>query len=101
MWPTHNISIRTILFSAVSDVYFVHKGRTYANNSNLSLASVGEDEDALVCKTGKKDCCGTPPNRVGEFYYSDGVQVQIQKLGQAFYHTRDQQEIYLNRIHLS
>jgi hypothetical protein len=85
------------IISAVSGVYFVLKRHAYANNSNLSLASIGEDEDALVCKTDKEDCCGTPPNRVGEFYYPGGVQVPVQKLGQAFYRTRGQQEIYLNR----
>lgn len=69
----------------------------YANNSNLILASIGEDEDALVCKTDKEDCCVTPPNRVGEFYYPGGVQVPIQMLGQAFYRTSGRQEIYLNR----
>ena len=85
-----------ILISTVSGVYFIHKGRTYANNSNLSLASIG-DQDALICKTDKEDCCGTPPTQIGEFYYPSGVRVPIRKLGQAFYHTRGHQEIYLNR----
>ena len=81
-----------ILISTVSGVYFIHEGRTYANNSNLSLASIGEDQNALICKTDKEDCCGTPPNRVGEFYYHSGVRVPIRKLGQAFYRTRGHQE---------
>ena len=81
----------------MSGVYFIHKGQSYANNSNLSLTSIGKDQDALICKTDKEDCCATPPNRVGEFYYPGGVQVPIRKLGGAFYRTRGNQEIYLNR----
>ena len=71
--------------------------RTYGNNSELQLVSVGEGERALTCKTDKTDCCDTPPNRLGDFYYPNGVQVPINKLRHGFYRSRGDGEVYLNK----
>lgn len=72
-------------------------GEVYSNNSELRLAGIGEGDNALICKTDKKDCCDTPPQRLGEFYYPNGVQVPIDTFRQGFYRTRGSQEIYLNK----
>lgn len=72
-------------------------GDVYSNNSELRLASIGEDDNALICKTDKEDCCDVPPQRFGEFYYPNGVQVQINRFRHGFYRTRGYQEIYLNK----
>lgn len=72
-------------------------GRIYANNSQLSLSSIGEGDDALICKTDNEDCCDTPPNRLGEFYYPNGIKVPINKFQRGFYRNRGYQEVYLNK----
>ena len=73
-------------------------GLVYGNNSIVSLNRIGEGEEgALVCRTDKVDCCGTFPNRLGQFYYPNGVQVPIKNAGQGFYRNRGDQMIRLNR----
>ena len=77
--------------------YFELNGKVYLNNSVLSLTDIGEGESALFCKTDKAECCGTRPNRFGEFYYPNGVKVPIEKLQETFYRSRGEQHIRLNR----
>ena len=43
------------------------------------------------------NCCGTLPNRFGQFYYPNGVQVPVSNAGQGFYRNRGNQVIRLNR----
>lgn len=81
----------------MSEVYFELKGKVYLNNSAVSLSEVGEGENALFCKTDKKDCCATRPNRFGEFYYPNRVTVPIARLQHHFYRNRGEQSIFLNR----
>ena len=80
-------------------VYFVLNGVMYTNNINsaVPLSEVGEGENALLCKTDKEDCCGTPPNRFGEFYYPSNIKVPIAKEQQSFYRNRGEKIIRLNR----
>ena len=78
-------------------MYFELNGVVHPNNSAVSLFDVGEGENALFCKTKMEECCETPPNRIGEFYYPNGVQVPIAKLQQGFYRNRGEQLIRLNR----
>ena len=61
------------------------RGKSYTNNS--AMANMGEGENALLCKTDRESCCGTPPNRAGQFYYDnpDGSLVDISGVGQGFY----------------
>ena len=56
-----------------------------------------EGTDALVCKTSLTNCCATPPNRFGEFYYPSGALVPISGHGEDFYRNRGDQVIRLNR----
>ena len=78
-------------------VYFIHNGQIYLNNSKISLQLIGENEDALICKTDLVECCGTRPNRFGEFYYPNGVRVPIRIRSNGFYRNRGKQEIRLHR----
>ena len=72
-------------------------GKVYQNNSAAPLTEVGEGDNALLCKTDKEECCGTVPNRFGEFYYPSGIQVPIARQQQGFYRNRGNQIIRLNR----
>ena len=49
------------------------------------------------CAKQTRKCCGTVPNRFGEFYYPNGVQVPIANRQQGFYRNRGNQIIRLNR----
>ena len=64
----------------------------------MSLADVGEEEgNALTCRTDNVDCCGSIPNRFGQFYYPSGLQVPVNSAGQGFFRNRGDQLIRLNR----
>ena len=80
------------------NVYFVLKGSVYLNNSAISVGEVGEGEDALICRTNNRECCATPPNRAGEFYYPKGDVVPIRSRAGDFYRNRGEGEIRLNLI---
>ena len=63
----------------------------------MSIAEVGEGENALICKTNKRDCCAVTDKRFGEFYYPNGVKVPIKRYGHGFYRNRGYREVRLNR----
>ena len=90
--------IVTTYYLCVIGVYFELNGNLYLNNSAVALSEIGEGEKALLCKTDKKDCCGTVPNRFGQFYFPGGLeQVPIAKQQQDFYRNRGDQSVGLNR----
>lgn len=76
---------------------FAVGGRTYPNNSVISLWNVGEDDEALSCITDYVQCCSNPPHRHGEFYYPSGERVGILAAGGGMYRNRGNQVIHLNR----
>jgi hypothetical protein len=78
-------------------VHFELNGKVYHNNSAVAISEVGEGTGALYCRTDKEECCGTLPNRFGQFYYPNGVQVPINSRQQGFYRNRGNQIIRLNR----
>jgi predicted outer membrane repeat protein len=92
-----SITTTTTAPSTLSVVYFELNGNVYLNNSAVSLGEVGEGGNALICKTNRQDCCGSPPNRFGEFYYPSGDRVPIRIHQDNFYRQRGDSEIYLNR----
>ena len=61
------------------------------------MADIGIGDNALLCKTDMEDCCGTPPNRAGEFYYPNGIRIPIRIAGHGVYRDRGDQYIRLNR----
>ena len=84
-------------FEFISGVHFVLHGSILANNSEVSLGDIGEESNALICKTNLMNCCGTRPNRFGQYYYPNGSQVPIEAHGEDFYRNRGDQVIRLNR----
>ena len=79
------------------DVFLQMRSENYTNNSMINIADIGEGENALLCKTNRESCCGTPPNRAGQSYYPNGSMVPIEGAGQGFYRDRRTQQICLNR----
>ena len=80
-----------------TDIYFELNGETLTNNSAVDLNDIGEGEGALLCKTNHPNCCGTRPNRFGQFFYPNGRQVPIRVQNEDFYRNRGEQRIRLNR----
>lgn len=73
------------------------KNQPYPNNSYILISEVGEGDNALICETKKEDCCGTRPNRFGEFYYPSGAEVRRNSAGDGLYRNRGSQVIRLNK----
>ena len=82
---------------AILGVHFVLRGHPLANNSVIALTDVEELGGALLCRTNLTSCCGTVPNRFGQFYYPSGVTVPINSRRQGFYRNRENREIRLYR----
>ena len=80
-------------------VYFELNGNTFTNNSVASFLEIGEGDASLLCKTNKVACCGSVPNRYGEFYYPNGQKVPVvgRAGGAELYRNRGNQLIRLNR----
>ena len=83
--------------NVTASVYFELNGKVYLNNSVISLSEVGENENALLCKTDLVTCCGTQPYRFGEFHYPSGETVSVKKAERGFYRNRGAQVVRLNR----
>ncbi len=71
------------------------QGIQYPNNSNLNVEDIGEGDHALACQTDRRPCCGTTPNRFGEWYYPNGSRVPTEGLGAAFYRNRSDEGLVL------
>ena len=85
-------------FPSTGHVYFEFRGQQISNNGKVPLALVGEQENGILCKTDKLDCCGVPIiNRHGEFYYPNGTAVPIEEYGARFYRGRHDQLIRLSK----
>ena len=76
----------------------------YTNNSAIQITEIGEtnttSNTGLQCITDRMPCCGTPPNRFGEWYFPDEVTVpSIVGAPTTFYRNRgDDGTVNLNRL---
>ena len=72
-------------------VWLLLDGQLYANKSVIELRNVFESSDdshSLMCVTPKRPCCGTRPNRHGEWFYPNQSTVSFSETGNSFYITR-------------
>ena len=83
----------------IPSVGFSLNGVPFYNGSTVLRTDIGEGDNALLCTTDRRDCCGTFGNRAGEFYFPDGTQVPIQGAVDTagYYRNRGDQFIRLNR----
>ena len=75
------------------------QNKMITNESTLSVDMIGEDGSALICTTTKNDCCKAEI-KYGEWYYPGGQKVGIKGTGmssEAFYRTRDVQQVLLHK----
>ncbi len=69
-------------------------GKSYPNNSIVSIREIGVGNNALLCVTDNQNCC---KNSGGEFYYPDKSRVNARAFGESFYRNRHSQVVRLNR----
>lgn len=50
-----------------------------------------------MCVTDKMDCCGMPPNRIGEWFFPNGSSVTNKNSGHSLYRDRGNQLVRLNK----
>lgn len=64
------------------------RGIEYSNNSLIKAEDIGKNDEALICSTDLRPCCGTPPNRFGDWYHPNGTSVQPIGSGASVYRDR-------------
>ena len=84
-------------------VYLSLKGVVYPNNSVILITEIEEtnttSNNGLQCITDRRPCCATPPNRHGEWFFSNGGMVPIQGSATTFYKNRGNDgTVNLNRL---
>ena len=63
----------------------------------MDVEDIGEGDNALLCHTNKPDCCSARPNRAGEWYYPNGIDVKTMMPSKdEFYRNRGKKFIRLN-----
>ena len=86
-------------------VYLSLRGVVYANNSAIHITEIGEtytmSNTGLQCITDRMPCCGTQPNRFGDWFFPDRIATVPgpQQSPITFYRTRgDDGTVNLNRL---
>ena len=97
--------IKHTLINVYVGVYLSLRGTVYANNSVIPITEIGETDlytssnTGLQCITDRSPCCGTLPNRFGQWYFPNGATVPAQGGATTFYRNRgDDGTVNLNRL---
>ena len=87
------------LFPDAGDIRFSLNGTTYQNNSLGTLEDIGEDDDAVLCRTNLIACCLVPysESAIGNWFFPNGTRVLNEDKQSDFYRTRGQMVVRLNR----
>ena len=89
-------------FLGVGDVWFSLRKVTYQNNSNVTLEDIGEDGDALLCRTNLTTCCRPPytseGSALGNWFFPNGTRVPSSGNQWDFHRTRGDMVVLLHRI---
>ena len=75
-------------FALVITVKFSLRGTYYGNNTLVRMEDIGENSEALICSTDLRPCCGSIPNRYGEWYYPNSSNVRTYNSGDTLYRNR-------------
>ena len=86
-------------FPGAGDVWFSLNGTTYQNNSVVTLENIGEDDDALLCRTDITDCCRPPSGDItlGNWFFPNGTRVVSSGDQWDFHRTRGRSVVLLHR----
>ena len=84
-------------------VRFSLRGKTYQNNSIVSLEDIGEGRDALLCLTDQPACCRHPytkpmgQNTIGNWFFPNGTRVPSSGNNWGFHRTRGPSVVLMAR----
>ena len=89
-------------FLDAGDVWFSLRNTTYQNNSLVTLEDIGEDGDALLCKTDLTACCRSPYTGasgpgIGEWFFPNGTEVRGTGKEWNLYRSRKNMSVLLSR----
>ena len=97
----------TPFFLGAGDVWFSLRNTTYQNNSNVILEDIGEQDDALLCKTNLTACCRSSntsdSHALGNWFFPNGTRVRSKVANETsreewdIYRTRGQMVVLLHR----
>ena len=74
-----------------------HMNSAINHGSVISIESIGEGDDALICRTINQQCCRGTTKR-GEWYYPSNAKVPTMGENQRFYRNRSNDgEVILNQ----
>ena len=59
-----------------------------ANNSVVVISNIGEGDAGLICTTTLTECCVSPGQRFGEWYYPNGSSFRTNPSGDSLYRNR-------------
>ena len=82
-----------------ADLRILFQGQNCSSSDIISLTSIGEGMDGVICMTTRTDCCSNAPGetRNGEWYYPNGIKVPTSGANEDFYRNRGTQQVILNR----
>ena len=76
-------------------MYLSLNGTAIANNSNVCITDIGEEDKGLLCFTDLPSCCDQ--NRTGEWIFPNKTIVPIKLHSVGFYRNRAPSVVRLNR----
>ena len=76
-------------------VAFLLDGNLYGNNSVVSLLKIHEEEDALICLTGRSECC--TGRETGNWYFPSSLKVGTRSENSNIYVNKGANIVLLNR----
>ena len=92
-------------FPGTVDVWFSLKNVTYQNNSIVILEDIGEDDDALLCKTNQIACCQSTNEilPIGNWFFPNETRIPGEVVNKTsgekwdFYRDGGQMVVRMNR----
>ena len=95
------INIGITFFPGEGDVWFSLNGKTYQNNSCVSLEDIGEGNDSLLCVTKYTACCTCDfTGTLASWFFPNGTKIPINETSGEpwdFYRTSSYRVVGLNR----
>ena len=102
-YSSHEQTLKTCSYNNIIclvGVYIQFNGERLSNNSVVLITDIGESNASVLCVTNKTDCCRYDDGgAVGEWYFPDRTNVDIEGNGGSFYRNRDQRVVRLHRRH--
>ena len=96
-----NKDISIFSFLHAGDVQFSLNGKTYQNNSIVTLEDIGNSSDtALLCMTNLTACCRssyTGGLSLGNWFFPNGTRVPSYNVSSDFYRDRDEMVVRMKR----